>query len=162
MTDTKRRIVIPIEQAMRLIDFDAKGKVKTFHQIGGQRIHAPWRKNDLITAMEHYSQAFGGVELSGLTASSNGYGLCIHRGDIVQQLPRAMANKMPLGWLFIKTKGHDNGWICCHCEGSGKTEGRILFQIIGDKCSSCDGLGYVPKAGESKFGQELVDASRRH
>jgi len=146
----KKRIVIPLEQAIELLDVDSKGMVKTFHQIGKERIHAPWRRDDLIEAMAYYCQIFGGVELSGEVARGNHFGLCIHRGDIVKQLPQKIAAKLPLGWLFMATKPG----VCCRCGGTGRTA-KQAFQILPDRCKDCLGVGTYPKLPEHPFTEEL-------
>jgi hypothetical protein len=146
----QQRIVVPLEQAVELLEVDKAGLVRTFHQVGEQRAHAKWAKAELVEAMEFYSQQFGGVELSGEIARRHHYGLTIHRGDIVKQLPRHLANKLPLGWLFMQTKEG----VCVRCGGKGKTA-RQAFQILPDKCGDCGGKGTYPKPKDNIFAAEL-------
>lgn len=148
----EKRIMIPLEQAVELLEAGKGNMVKTFHQIGNQRIIAPWRRDDLVNLMITTEQAFGGIELAGKVAREHGYGLTIFRGDVVKQLPQKMAGKLPLGWLFVSTKPG----VCCRCGGSGKVA-KMAFQILPSKCEDCGGIGRIPQATESIFKQELKE-----
>jgi hypothetical protein len=147
----EKRIVVPMEQAIDLLNADSKGMVRTFHQVNNIRVHADWPKESVIECMAFYSESFGGVELSGEIARTNHFGLCAHRGDIARQLPRKIVDRMPLGWLFIATRPG----VCCRCGGTGRVA-RMSYQILPDRCRDCSGTGTYAKAGESAFIGELA------
>lgn len=118
------RTLVTVAQAVKTLP--EAGVIFTFLLVspkvqGGRprRIHAPWKREEIINLMEEW----GGADVSGDVALHMGYGLSVPHGP---------------GILFIQTRPG----VCPLCLGEGKAL-RHPLHVLKERCWICNGVGRI-------------------